>query len=178
MPTFGLWKFLGFDGQSGGVSSFTGDDGSVTARGGEGGQVGTGNRSNSDRLTVSALLLANYIEFREIFGYVSGTGFQLYNVLNLGDNLKFTGMVTVECGSAPSGEYSLTIEALNPENLPASSITPVFEITQPGDMLRICFSFSVSVVVNTFGMWTIVARHGNRDMARLPIVVRQGVPGV
>jgi hypothetical protein len=141
-PTFGLWSFLGVDGQPGGVSSFTGDHGvSVAARGGEGGLVGTGNRSNSDTLAASALILANYVEFRENFAYISGACFQFYDVLNLGDRLTFTGMVTLEGGGVSAGEYSLTIATFNPANDAKSSVTLVFEITQSGDMLRMCFRF-------------------------------------
>lgn len=179
MPTIGESSFLGFDGPDGGDTTVSSMDGRVLirARGGKGSLAGTGIRSKSDKLIVSTLMLANYVEFRGSFGYVTGTGFPYYNVLNLKDALTFNGLLTLECGSAPAGEYALTLEALNPENNVMSTIRFVFKVTDPGDILRMMFSFSLSVAVNLFGMWTIVARHEDRELARLPVVVKQGVPG-
>ena len=107
---------------------------------------------------------------------MTGSGFQFYDVLNLQDRLRFTGIVVLECGGVPAGEYALTVEALGPENIVASSVTLVFKISQAGDMLRISCSFGLEVTVSMLGMWTIVARHEDRELARLPIVIKRGIP--
>jgi hypothetical protein len=169
---------LGVDAPDGGDSTFGPDDNGLVlwAKGGKGAVAGTGVRSTSDKLIVSTLLLANHIGFRGIFAYITSTGFQHYKVLNLGDQLTFGGMTTLECGGVPVGEYALTLQALDPQNNVACSERPVFQISEPGDMLRMCFSFRLSVTVNMFGMWTIVAAHEGRELARLPIIVKQGVP--
>jgi transcriptional regulator with XRE-family HTH domain len=180
MPTFGESSFLGLDGADGGDTTISSmDDGRVLlrAKGGQGAKAGTGIRSSSDKLAVSTLMLANYIEFQGSFGYVTGTGFSYYNVLNLKDPLALNGLLTLECGGAPPGEYGLTFEAVDPEDNVMSTITFVFQIIKAGDILRMMFKFSLSVVVNQFGMWTIVARHEERELARLPIVIKQGVSG-
>lgn len=178
-PTIGEWRYLGLDGADGGDTTVTSmDDGRVLlrARGGKGARAGTEIRSKNSKIAVSTLMLANYIEFRENFGYVTGTGFNFYNILNLKDPLTFSGLLTLECGGVPAGEYGLTLEALDPENVVASTVTFVFRITKPGDIMRMMFKFGFSVWVNQFGMWTIVARHEDRELARLPIAVKQGVP--
>jgi hypothetical protein len=179
MPTFGSFSFLGIDGQDGGDTTFGPADGGevLRAKGGRGGLAGTGNRSKSDKLVASALMLVNYVEFRENFAYITGTGFQQYHVLNLRDPLTLTGMITLEGGGVPLGEYALTVEAWDPQNNVATSVRLVFEVSRTGDILRMCFRFTLRVVVNIFGMWTIVARHEDRELARLPIVFAQGVPG-
>ena len=103
-------------------------------------------------------------------------GFQYYNVLNLQDALNFAGMATLECGGVPTGEYALTLEALDPQNNTAHSLRLVLQVSESGDLLRMCFKFTLSVTVNIFGMWTIVASHEGRELARLPLVVKQGMP--
>ncbi len=149
----------------------------LRAKGGRGARAGTGIRSKSDRLAVSTLMLANYVEFRENFGYVTGAGFDHYSVLNLNNSLPLNGLLTLECGGVPTGEYSLTLEALDPENNVMSTITFVFKVTRPGDILRMMFKFTLSVAINQFGLWTVVACHEDRELARLPVVIKQGVPG-
>ena len=121
-------------------------------------------------------MLANHVELRENFGYVTGTGFAFYNVLNLNDILIFNGMLALECGGVQVGEYALTLEALDPQNNVASTVRFVFAVTEAGDLLRILFKFALQVTVNQFGMWTIVVRHEDRELARLPVVVKQGAP--
>jgi len=177
-PTFGSFSFLGIDGNDGGDTTFgpAGGEPLLRAKGGKGGLVGTGKRSVSEKVTVSSLMLANHIEFREVFGYITGACFQHYNILNLGDGLSFTGIAVLEFGGAPTGEYGITVAALDPENKEVSSVRLAFNISKAGDILRIACKFSVRVTVNMFGMWTIVVRHGSKDLARLPIVVQQGVP--
>ena len=178
MPTFGASSFLGIDGNDGGDTTFgpAGGEPLLRAKGGKGGLVGTGKRSVSEKATVSSLMLANYVKLRENFAYITGACFQLYNILNLGDVLNFTGIAVLEFGGTPIGEYGITVAALDPKNNEASSVKFAFDISQAGDILRISCKFSVTVTVNMFGMWTIVVRHGSKDLARLPIVVQQGVP--
>jgi hypothetical protein len=178
MPTFGESSFVGVDGQDGGDTTFGPvDDGKVVrAKGGIGGRVGSGDRSKSDKIVASSLMLANYVEFRDVFAYIIGAGFHFYNVLNLEDRLIFNGTGVLECGSVPVGEYALTVEAYDPENTVISAVTLVFRITQAGDILRIFFKFSLAATITMFGMWTIVLRHEGRELGRLPIVVKRGVP--
>ena len=122
-------------------------------------------------------MLANYIEFSGAFGYITGACFQYYNVLNLGDSLNFTGITVLEFGGTSAGEYGITLAALDPENNEVSSVKPAVSVSKAGDILRIAYKFTVGVSVNAFGMWTIAVRHGDRDLARLPVIVQQGVPG-
>lgn len=65
MPTFGSSLFLGIDGRDGGDTTVArADTGEILLRaeGGKGGQVGKGNRSESDKITVSSLRRSQPIE--------------------------------------------------------------------------------------------------------------------
>jgi hypothetical protein len=180
MPTFGSSLFLGIDGNDGGDTTVArADTGEILIRagGGKGGLVGTGNRSESEKITVSALILANYVEFRDGFAYIIGTGFQLYRILNLTNQLNISGIAVLECGGVPTGEYGFTVAALDPMGTENSSVKLVFEVQQTGDILRGMYSFSIQVKVCEFGKWTIAVHHGKRQLARLPIVIQQGPPG-
>jgi hypothetical protein len=167
------------DGPDGGDTVFGPDDTGrlVRARGGPGARAGSGIRSTSDRLAVSALVLANYVEIRGAFFYLNSGGFAHYNVLNLNDQLTFIGLIVLEGGGAPAGEYGLTVQVLEPGANIEKSITLVFKISKPGDILRASFHFWIPVQVKAFGMWTIVVRHEDRELARLPVAIQQGVSG-
>jgi hypothetical protein len=179
MPTFGSSSFLGIDGMNGGDTTFgpAGTKPLIRAKGGRGGLVGTGNRFVSEKVTVSSVMLASYIEFRDAFAYISGACFQFYNILNEGDTLGFSGIFVLECGGVGTGEYGVTVSVLDPQNSEVSSMNFAFNISRVGDILRIPFKFGIRVVVTAFGMWTIVVRHGERELARLPVVIQQGITG-
>jgi hypothetical protein len=179
-PTVGQTEYLGTDGADGGDTTIArADTGNVLlrAKGGTGAMVGPGIRSTSNKLAVSALVLADYVETRNGFFYVCSGGFAHYNVLNLNDWLKFNGLIVLESGGTPEGEYGLTIQVLEPEGDIAQSVTLAFKISKPGDVLRTSFTFWLSVQVKAYGMWTIVARHEGSELARLPVAVQQGIPG-
>ena len=178
-PIVGRFEYLGTDTPDGGDSFFGPDDTGrvIRARGGPGGRAGSGVRSTSDRLAVSALVLANHVEISGAYVSLLSGGFAHYNALNLNDWLTFIGLIVLEGGGVPEGEYGLTIQALRPEAKIENSATFVFKISKPGDILRMILQFSMSVQVKNFGMWMIVAQHAGRELARLPVIVQQGTPG-
>ena len=179
-PTVGQAEYLGADGADGGDTTISRADTEevlLRARGGVGGKAGTGIRSTSDKLAVSALALADYVEARNGFFYVCSGGFVHYNVLNLNDWLTFTGLMVLEGGGVPEGEYGVTVQALQPDGRIAQSVTLVLKISKPGDIMRMSFSFSLRAQVTAYGMWMIVVRHEGRELSRLPVAVQQGVQG-
>jgi hypothetical protein len=179
-PTVGQAEYLGADGAGGGDTTISrADTGEVLlrARGGVGAKAGTGIRSTSDKLAVSALVLADYVETRSGLFYVCSGGFAYYNVLNLNDWLRFTGLIVLEGGGVPEGEYGLTVQALQPEGKIAQSVTLAFKISKTGDIMRTSFNFWLSVQVTAYGMWMIVVLHEGRELARLPVAVQQGIQG-
>lgn len=179
-PTIGEAAYLGADGASGGDTTISrADTGEVlmSARGGEGARAGSGIRSTSNKLAVSALMLADYVEIRGPFTYMCSGGFSHYNILNLNDSLRFNGLMVLECGGVPEGEYALEIQAAQPTGKIGQSTTTVFKISKPGDILRMSFHFWITVQIKELGMWAIVIRHGDRMLARLPVAIQQGVPG-
>ena len=178
-PTIGQHEYLGADGLDGGDTTISDSEGNILlrARGGQGALIGSGIRSISDKFTVSALVLANHAEIAGQYLSLLSAGFAHYNVLNLNDQLTFTGAIVFEGGEAPEGEYAFTIQAQAPDCTIVNSLIPVFRITKPGDIIRIILQFSMSVQVKNFGMWTIIVRHDSRELAHLPIAIQQGIPG-
>ena len=100
---------LGVDAQDGGDTSFTGDTVLVQARGGRGGLAGTGNRVTSDRLAVSALMLAEYVEASGLI-YVARARWSNYSVLNLPTQVTLPVLLVIEAGGVPPGEYTVALE--------------------------------------------------------------------
>jgi len=178
-PTLGKWEFLGADAPDGGDTTFGPDDNGrvFRASGGPGGKAGSGNRSRSDRLSVSTLLLANYIELQGAYFSLLTGGFAHYNAVNLGDQITFGGLVIIEGGEVPEGEYALTVQVLDPEENVENSMTLVFKISSPGDILRMFSPFFMPTAIRKFGMWAIAARHEDRELTRLLVAVQQGIPG-
>ena len=80
----------------------------------------------------------------------SSGGFAHYNVINLNDPLTFTGLVALEGAGVPKGEYGVTVEASGPDENIERSVTFVFKISKPGDILRMSLKFSMSVQVSVF----------------------------
>jgi hypothetical protein len=176
-PTIGLCEYLGVDVPSGGDTTFADADGNILlrARGGQGPLAGSGLRSTSSILAVSTLVLANAVELHgEYFCLLSG-GFSHYNVLNLNNRLPMVGLMVLEAGGVQQGEYAVTIQAMTPDGNVAGSFKPVFQITKPGDILRINWWFRFDVQVTAYGMWAITVQHENRTLAQLPIAIQQGI---
>ena len=178
-PTIGVYEYLGSDAPSGGDTTIADADGNVLlrARGGQGALVGSGTRSTSKILAISALVLANSVELHGPYFCLLSGGFSHYNVLNLNDSLAMIGLAVVEAGGVQQGEYRLAVYAMTPDGNIAGTCNPVFQITKPGDILRINFWFRFNVQVTVYGMWSVVVEHENRRLARLPIAIQQGISG-
>jgi len=178
-PTVGQAEYVGADSQGGGDTIFSDADGNVLlrAKGGQPALAGTGIRSTTDKFTVSTLMLANAVEMTGFYVSILNGGFAHYNVLNLNDQLRFVGLVVLEGGGVPQGEYAFIIQVHAPNSTVAYSTTPVFRIVKAGDINRIILQFWMSVPISEFGMWTIVVLHDSRELARLPVAVQQGVSG-
>jgi hypothetical protein len=116
-------------------------------------------------------VLANHVEIQGAYFSLLSGGFAHYNAVNLNDPLTFTGLIVVEGGGVPEGEYALTVEVVGPSGNIETSITPVFKISKSGDILRVSFQFSLSVQVKQFGMWAIVAQHEDRELNQAELVV-------
>lgn len=178
-PTVGQAEYIGEDSQGGGDTTISDAEGNVLlrAKGGRPALAGSGVRSTSDKFSVSALILANAVECTGHYVSLLNGGFSHYNVLNLNDQLRFAGLVTIEGGGIPQGEYAFTIQILAPNSTAAYTSTPVFQIIKAGDINRIILHFWTLVAVSEFGMWTIAFLHNGKELARLPVAVQQGIPG-
>jgi hypothetical protein len=178
-PTVGLYEYLGIDGQDGGDTTFSDAEGNVLlrARGGQGARAGTGNRSTSDKFSISTLLLANHIEITGAYASILTTGFAHYNAININDHIAFVGLMILEGGGVPEGEYAFSIQIHAPDGTVANTGTFAFRIIKPGDITRMILQFSMPTQIKDFGMWAIAVQHNRHQLALLSIAVQQGVSG-
>jgi hypothetical protein len=163
----------GVDGQGGGDTMFmAGDTVLVQARGGRGGLAGTGNRVTSDRIAVSALMLADYVEAGGLV-YIARGGWQNYSVLNLPAKSVLPVLVVIEAGGVPPGEYALILEALGPDGTSRSQMSFPVTVEEAGDILRISRSCGLEVTFDAFGLWTIIAKTPAAELARLDLLIKR-----
>lgn len=163
---------LGVDGQDGGDTSFTGDTVLVQARGGRRGLAETGNRVTSDRLAVSALMLAEYVEANGLV-YVARGSWSNYSVLNLPTQATLPVLLVIEAGGVPPGEYTVALEAVGPDGIHRSRMSFPVTVEEAGDILRISRSCGLAITFDAFGLWTIVATTPLAELARLDLLVKR-----
>ena len=129
----------GVDTSDGGASSVATQGGEVPAyvEGAEGAFAGTGIRRQTDRLSVSALMLANAWELRDDLIYVLGGGWQSISLLNLGESFRFPVLMVFEAAGVEEGEYTVGVEIRGPDGLPRARATFPITVLQAGDINRI-----------------------------------------
>jgi hypothetical protein len=106
----------GLDGHDGGDSTVSiGDKILLRARGGKAGLAGTGVRLSTDKLAVSAMMLADFVKV-ESGGLASliGGGWQSTSVLNVPTPATFPLIIMFEAGGVMAGEYTAGVELREP----------------------------------------------------------------
>jgi hypothetical protein len=163
----------GVDGQDGGDTMImAGESVLLRARGGRRGLAGTGDRVTSDRLAVSALMLADYVEAGGLV-YMARGCWQNYSVLNLPAKSFLPVLVVIEAGGVPPGEYTLILEAMGPDGTSQSQMSFPVTVEEAGDILRISRSCGLEVTFDAFGLWTIIAKTPVAELARLDLLVKR-----
>ena len=137
----------------------------MLARGGRAGLAGSGNRVTSDRLAVSTLMFANYVEADGLV-YVARGSWQSYSVLNLPVQESLPVLIVVEAGGVPPGEYTLILEMVRPDGTASSQMSFPVTVEEAGDILRISRSCGLAVTLDAFGVWTIIAKTPIAELAR------------
>jgi hypothetical protein len=164
----------GMDGQDGGASSFgVGDEVLLTAPGGTGGRSGTGVRLTSDKLSVSALILANYAEATAGLIYVIGGGWQNYQILNIPCPFVFPLLIIFEAGGVEVGEYTIGVEARDPGGIRHGLVQFPLTVAETGDVVRIPRCCTLATEVDALGIWTVAVTTPLGDLATVDLLIKR-----
>jgi hypothetical protein len=164
----------GVDGTDGGASSVAIEGRLLlSAAGGLGGLAGTGIRSVSDRIAVSVLMLVNYVELREGFAYVAGGAWQNISVLNLPSMVPIATFAVFEAAGTEAGEYTIGLEARDPDGTRRSRMTFPLTVSEPGDVLRVCRCCNLSTEIDSFGLWRVLVDCDGRELVGVDFLVKR-----
>jgi hypothetical protein len=173
--TEGRGYIAGVDGGDGGDTTIA-IDGEIVlrAKGGKGGRAGSGIRATSDRLAVSALLLANHIAMMPHgLATLVDAGWQGTSVLNLPTPLNFPVLAVIEAGGVAAGEYSIIFELRAPSGEVQTSATIALVVERSGDLLRLPFSMGVPGTIDAYGLWQVVVKSEVAELGWLDIMVKR-----
>lgn len=172
--TLGSGYSDGYDGGDGGASYFGSvDDPLVFAPGGKGGSAGTGERGRSDRLRVSTLLSADYVDVRDGLSSVVRGGHGELHLLDVPVGFTLALLVIFEAGGAPEGEYTATIELLDPVHDVAGTVRFPVTVVTPGDVVRIPRLALIRARFPVFGAYQIRVSSELGVLATLDIIARR-----
>lgn len=164
----------GVDGQAGGDTVvFAGDRELLRAAGGVGGRAGSGARSESPLLAVSCMMLTNYAEIRGGLVSAVGGGWSSFSVREFPSEMSFPLFLLIEAGGVEVGDYTLSIHILDPSgSVTARQDFPV-TVERRGDVVRIPRCCTLVATVETQGVWTVVCKASDRELARAGLVVKR-----
>ncbi|WP_350280462.1 hypothetical protein [Kribbella sp. HUAS MG21] len=161
----------GFDGQDGGTSSFGSGSTLLAAGGGGGGFVGTGNRSTTDRLRVSTLVLVNAVEHREGLVSILGGAWDKVVIEQLPAQGSIYALAVIEAGGAPQGEYGIHIAAFGPNGTRLARVSFPVTVTQPGQVLRFKRHVALDLDLTQQGIHTVTVDSDISELARIEFAV-------
>jgi hypothetical protein len=163
----------GTDGQDGGDTTFGVDGAAVlVAGGGKGGRAGTGVRLASSRLSVSALMLVNYAEGRDL-AYIVGGGWQSYSITDVPARLVFPLFILFEAGGVGVGEFTVGVEARDPNGTRRAHMNFPLTVVEAGDVVRISRCCDLSALVESFGVWTLAVTSPQGDLAQIDLLIKR-----
>jgi hypothetical protein len=138
-PSDGVGFSSGVDGGDGGdtVVSMRGAE-LLRAAGGAGGLAGTGQRLQSEALSVSSMLFVRFGEIAPsgLVSILSGA-WQSTSIPNLGDEVGVSLFVVFEAGGVAVGEYTGSVAGYDPDGVERDRVRFPITVAQAGDILRI-----------------------------------------
>lgn len=162
----------GIDGADSGPATFSGGDLAITAQGGKGGLVGSGERVMSDRFAVSALLLADYVKLTNGLATVVAGAWSNYSILNIPAPVNLPLFAVIEGGGVEPGEYTITFELVSPSGDVRATTRIAVVVQRKGDMSRIPCALDLAGNVHEFGIWRVVVRSDVAELAALDVMVK------
>lgn len=172
--TLGTGYSDGYDGQPGGPSTlYLNNELIAVTGGGGGGPAGTGLRTTSDRIAISAIVLANYIEHRDGFLYLVGGAWDRFTTNGFPEEIAFAVELIFEAGNVPVGEYTVHVEAFDPDGNRIGIASFPLTIVTSGAILRIPRFVHLPVRLEMAGPHTISVRSDLSELGSIGLMVMQ-----
>ncbi len=162
----------GYDGQDGGTTAF-GDERRVllAAGGGGGGFAGTGNRSTTDSLRVSTLVLVNSVDHRDGLVYILGGAWDSIHTDELPCRGTAIACTVIEAGGAPPGEYGVHVAAFGPDGTRLARVSFPVTVSKPGQVLRFRRHAALELNLTHEGIHTVTVESDTSELARIEFAV-------
>jgi hypothetical protein len=177
-PVVGAGHIIGFDGGDGGTTAIVSQDGEVivAAGGGGGGFVGTGQRSKSEALAVSAIVLANAVEVRDGLAYMLRGGWQNVTCTQFPQDVRLVALVIIEAGGVPQGEYAVHMTASDTTGIRLGRTTFALTIEQVGQVLRLPWYVPLQCTLAGPGVYELEVSSDSASLSTIRLVVQVELP--
>jgi hypothetical protein len=163
----------GLGGQPGGLTAIVrGDEVLMAAGGGGPGFAGTGQRSKTDLLSISTLMVAQAINHAEGLVYVLAGGWERLTTTDLPTEVNLAVELAIEAGGVPEGEYTLHVAMFGPTHEQVGRTSFPVTVTSPGQVLRILRYVPLPATLQQAGVHIISAETDDRGLAAIPLVVQ------
>lgn len=87
----------------------------------------------------------------------------------------FPLFIVFEAGGVGTGEYTATVEVLDPRGAARGETSFPVTIEEPGDVLRIVRCCELVVVVDVFGVWRVSVSSEVKELARQDLMIKRAV---
>ncbi|TDY04845.1 hypothetical protein BCL50_3623 [Mycolicibacterium litorale] len=172
--TAGRAHIAGYDGGDGGDTVISiGDREILRAPGGRGARAGSGERKQTDRLHVSALLPANAVFVDNALAHILYGGWRHVDVIFTPARIEMPMLVVVEAGGVDAGEYTITIDLHSPDGELRLTASLALVIDEPGDLVRVPFQHTWDFQADQLGVWRISVRSETSTLAVYDLMIKQ-----
>lgn len=172
LPVFGSGFSTGVDGQPGGTTALWTSDGVIAAVGGGGGVlVGAGQRMQSEAIHVSAFLLGRYVEIQNGLGTIVSGGINEYCLASLPETLTLAGMLVIQAGDVPPGEYTIYALGIGPAGALCGRTSFPLTVEKRGNVLSIVRYVTLIIEVQQYGVYNLDVRSDVASLASIPLYV-------
>jgi hypothetical protein len=163
----------GFDGQPGGPSAVSREDGEVllAVGGGGGGFVGSGARSTDDRIGVSVLMFANSLDVRDGLVFVLGGAWQTLTVATFPEVTRLMVLVVIEAGQAASGEFTIHVDLHDPAGSRMTRASFPLVVDEPGAVIRVPLAVALEATFAEPGQHHLTVSSELGELASVILVV-------
>jgi hypothetical protein len=144
----------------------------LTAAGGQPGLAGTGQRARTDAIRVSAALLTNHVEIRDLV-YLLGAAWQSVSILNLPCACAFQLLLVFEASGVPEGEYTIHVDVAGPDAVVRNRVSFPLTVSVAGEVLRIPRAVGIATTVDAFGLWSFNVLSETASLANIELAIRR-----
>lgn len=162
-------------GTDGGDSYIADESGEVLAfaQGGAAASSPYEQRTTTETLGVSSILVCNSVEIREGLLYVLGGAWQSYSVLNTPADVDLVVVLVIEAGGVEAGHYTVHVIASGPDGSESGRTRFPVVIEEQGDVLRITRWVPLTMHVAGYGLHTITVTTDTTLLGSIDLAMRR-----